>query len=174
MTAELEGVDWSAARPGPHFTPGKTRYPFYRRLGTTKGQSGQAENLIPTGIRSWTVQPVVSRYTDRATRPTHTHTHTHICIYISCGALAHHGSWPHSEVSRSHQRRNTTQSVALLRTSDRLVVETSTWQHTTLTTDKQPCLRRYSNPQSQQQRGRWDRPKWYIYREKLLKQVGKF
>jgi len=29
----------------------------------------RAENLVPTGIRSWTVQPVVSRYTDWATRP---------------------------------------------------------------------------------------------------------
>jgi len=64
----------------PHFTPGKTRYPYCRRLG------GRAENLVPTGIRSQTVQPVVSRYTDWATRPPHTHihthTHTHIYIYI--------------------------------------------------------------------------------------------
>ena len=29
-----------------------------------QGQSGRAENLFPTGIRSRTVQPVVSRYTD--------------------------------------------------------------------------------------------------------------
>jgi len=29
-----------------------------------QGQSGQAENLVPIGIRSRTVQPVVSRYTD--------------------------------------------------------------------------------------------------------------
>ena len=31
------------------------------------------------------------------------------------------------------------QSVGLLWTSDQLVAETSTWQHTTLTTDKYPC-----------------------------------
>jgi len=30
-------------------------------------------------------------------------------------------------------------SVGLLRTSDQLVAETSTWQHTTITTDKHPC-----------------------------------
>jgi len=48
----------------PQFTPGKTRYPFYRRLGGPQGRSGWAENLIPTGILSRTVQPVVSRYTD--------------------------------------------------------------------------------------------------------------
>jgi len=45
-------------------TPGKTRYPLYRKLGEPQGRSGRAENLVPTGIRSRTVQPVVSRYTD--------------------------------------------------------------------------------------------------------------
>jgi len=50
--------------------PGKIRYPFYRRLGELQGRSGRAENLVPIGIRSRTVQPVVSRYTDWATRPT--------------------------------------------------------------------------------------------------------
>jgi hypothetical protein len=34
---------------------------------------------------------------------------------------------------------NAPQSVGLLRTSDQLVAETSTWQHTTHTTDKRPC-----------------------------------
>jgi len=42
------------------------------------------------------------------------------------------------------------QSVGLLWTSDQLVAETCTWQHTTLTTDKRPCCRWDSNPQSQQ------------------------
>ena len=41
----------------PHFTPGKTRYPFYRRLGEPQGRSGRGKNLVPTGIRSRTVQP---------------------------------------------------------------------------------------------------------------------
>ena len=72
MTAALEGGDWSAARPGCILPPGKTGYPFYRRLGGPQGRSGRAENLVPTGIRSRTVQPVVSRYTDWATRPTAT------------------------------------------------------------------------------------------------------
>jgi len=35
-----------------------------------QGRSGRAENLVPTRIRSRTVQPVVSQYTDWATRPT--------------------------------------------------------------------------------------------------------
>ena len=37
MTAALEGGEWSAARPGRTLPPGKTRYPFYRRLGGPQG-----------------------------------------------------------------------------------------------------------------------------------------
>jgi len=70
MTAALEGDEWSAVSPGRTLPPGKTRYPFYRRLGGPQGRSGPAKNLVPTGIRSRTVQPVVSRYTNGATRPT--------------------------------------------------------------------------------------------------------
>ena len=40
----------------PHFTPGKSRYPFYRRMGRPQGRSGWAEILVPTGIRSRTVK----------------------------------------------------------------------------------------------------------------------
>ena len=58
MTAALEGGEWSAARPGRTLPLAKTRYPFYKRLGGPQGRSGRAENLVPTGIRSWTVQPV--------------------------------------------------------------------------------------------------------------------
>ena len=50
MTAALEGGEWSAARLGRTLPPGKTRYPFYRRLGGPQGRSGRAENLVPTGI----------------------------------------------------------------------------------------------------------------------------
>ena len=76
MTVALEGGEWSVARPRRTLPSGKTRYPFYRRLGGPQSRSGQAENLVPIGIRSRSVQPVVSHYTDWATRPTHTHTHT--------------------------------------------------------------------------------------------------
>ena len=67
MTAALEGVSgqqhapaaiYPRKRPGTHFT------------GSWVGRSGRAENLVPTGIRSRSVQPAVSRYTDWATRPT--------------------------------------------------------------------------------------------------------
>jgi len=71
MTAVLEGAEWSAARPSRTLPPGKTRYPFYRRLGGIQGWYGRAENLVPTGIRSRTVQHVVSRYTDWATEHTY-------------------------------------------------------------------------------------------------------
>jgi len=50
MTAALEGGEWSAARPGRTLLPGKTRYPFYRRLCGPQGRSGRVENLVPTGI----------------------------------------------------------------------------------------------------------------------------
>jgi len=69
MTAALEGGEWSAAHPGRTLPPGMTRYPFYRRLGEPEGRSGRAENLVPTGIRSRTVQSVACRYTDLATLP---------------------------------------------------------------------------------------------------------
>ena len=70
MTAALKGGEWSTAQPGQTLSPGKTRYPFYRRLGRPQGRFGRAENLVSTGIRTRTVQPAVSRYTDWATRPT--------------------------------------------------------------------------------------------------------
>jgi len=59
-----------SSTPRPHFTPEKSRYPLYSRLGGPQDRSGRAENLVLTGIRSRTVQPVVSRYTDWTTRPT--------------------------------------------------------------------------------------------------------
>jgi len=82
MTAALEGGEWLAALTGRTLAPGRSRYPFYRRLGGPQGRSGRAEILVLTGIWSRTVQPVVNRYTDWATRHTHRHTHTHTHIYI--------------------------------------------------------------------------------------------
>ena len=40
-----KGGEWSAARPGRTLTPGKTRYPFYRRVGGPQDRSGRAENI---------------------------------------------------------------------------------------------------------------------------------
>ena len=63
MTAALEGGEWSAARPGRTLPRGRPGTHF------TGGWSGMVENFVPTGIRSRTVQPVVSRFTDWATGP---------------------------------------------------------------------------------------------------------
>jgi len=50
------------------------------------------------------------------------------------------------------------QSVGLLWTNDQSVAETSTWQHTTLTTHKLPSPGWDSNPRSQQASGRRPTP----------------
>jgi hypothetical protein len=70
FTVALEGGEWLASCPCRTLLPGKTRYPFYSKLGESQGQSGRAENLAPPGFETRNVQPVVSRYTDWATRPT--------------------------------------------------------------------------------------------------------
>ena len=90
MTAVLEGGEWSAARPGRTLPPEKTRYPFYRRLGGPQGRSGRAETLVPIGIRSRTIQPVVNRYTDWATRPIYTLYILHIYIVLKHRLFGRH------------------------------------------------------------------------------------
>jgi hypothetical protein len=57
---------------------------------------------------------------------------------VSQGLLIH-------EVPRSHTKTQ----VGFLWTSDQPDTETTTWQHTTLSTDKHPCPMRNSNPQFQ-------------------------
>jgi hypothetical protein len=57
--------------PRPLFTPGKTRYLLYRRLGGPQGQSGQVWKISPPpGFDPRTIQPIASCYTNWATRPT--------------------------------------------------------------------------------------------------------
>ena len=64
MTVALEGGEWSAAHPGHTLPPGKDLVPILQEAGwAPKPVWMGAENLIPTGIRSRTAQPVVSRYT---------------------------------------------------------------------------------------------------------------
>jgi len=61
----------SASLPGSSLPPGKTRYPLHRRLGGRQGRSGQVRKITPPpGFDLRTVQPVASRYTDYAARPT--------------------------------------------------------------------------------------------------------
>ena len=68
MTAALEGGEWSVARPGrslPRERPGAHCTGGW--VGPRAGLDGR-KNVVPIGIRSRTVQHVVSRYTDWATR----------------------------------------------------------------------------------------------------------
>ena len=57
--------------PRPLFAPGKESVPLYRRMGGPQGRSGQVRKISPPpGFDDRTVQPVASRYSDYATRPT--------------------------------------------------------------------------------------------------------
>jgi hypothetical protein len=67
----LEGGKGSASFLGPSLPLGKTRYPLYRKLGGPQGWSGQVQKISPPpGFDPQIVQPVASRYTNYATRPT--------------------------------------------------------------------------------------------------------
>ena len=52
--------------------PGQAQCPLYRRLDWPQGRSGQVRKISPRpGFDPRTAQPVASRYTDYATRPTY-------------------------------------------------------------------------------------------------------
>ena len=78
-----------SSTPRPHFTPGKDPVPIVQEAGWPQGRFGRAENLVPTGIRSRTIQPVVSRYTDWATGSTYcivtSDMFRHWCGYLQGG-----------------------------------------------------------------------------------------
>ena len=67
------GGGWSAQHTGC-FTPGKeTRYLLCRRLGGPRCWSGWVRKISPPpGFDLWTVQPIVSRYTNYAILATQT------------------------------------------------------------------------------------------------------
>ena len=51
----------------PGLSPGKTRYPLYRRLGGPQGRYGRVRKFSPPpGLDPRTAKPVASRYTDWA------------------------------------------------------------------------------------------------------------
>jgi hypothetical protein len=57
-------MGWLAPRLG-RFTPGKTWYPLYKKLGGPLGRSGRVRKISPVpGFDPRTVQPVASRYTE--------------------------------------------------------------------------------------------------------------
>jgi len=57
MTAALEGVS-GQQHALAHFTPGKDPVPILQEAGWAPGLIWRVENLISTGIRSRTLQPV--------------------------------------------------------------------------------------------------------------------
>ena len=72
LTPELDGVGGQRHAPAA-LSPGKTRYPLYRRLGEPQGRSGWMRKISPPpGFGPWTAQPVASRYTDWAIPAAHT------------------------------------------------------------------------------------------------------
>ena len=81
---------------------------------------------------------------------------TCFCLFV-IGATAPQWAMA-SSFTRFVNHKDAPQSVGLLWTSDQLVAETSTWQHTSLTIDIHPCHRWDSNPQSHQASGRRPTP----------------
>ena len=67
LTSALDRGGWSTPRPAS-FTPGKeTQHQLYKRLGGPRGRSGLVRKIrLPRGFDPRNVQPVASRYTDRA------------------------------------------------------------------------------------------------------------
>jgi hypothetical protein len=81
-----------------------------------------------------------------------------LLFFLGATAPSGPGSPHYRGFTITHLDTHTSRSVGLLWTSDRPVAETSTWQHTTLTRDRHPCLRGDLNPQSQQANGRRPTP----------------
>jgi len=94
MTAALEGGEWSVARPGRTLPTVKTLYPFYRSLGGPQSRSGRVENLVPTGIPSRIVQPVVSHFTEWDTT-----------LFIDTNW--NQGTWAGEHVARMDEQKST-------------------------------------------------------------------
>ena len=64
--------------------PGKTRFPLYRRLCGPQGRSGHERKVSPPPVFDpRTVQPVASRYTSYATRPTLALLGDHHILHVS-------------------------------------------------------------------------------------------
>jgi hypothetical protein len=65
----LEVGEGSASRPGRSLSPGKIRYPLYRRLVGPQGRSGQVRKISPPPeFDPRTVQILAGRFTNYATR----------------------------------------------------------------------------------------------------------
>ena len=81
-----------------------------------------------------------------------------LLLFFPHGVAPQSGSGFSNSGSFHITHNDTPQSVGLLWTSDQPVPETSTWQQTTITTERYTWPRRDSNPQSQQASGRRSTP----------------
>ena len=71
--------------PRPLFTSGKNPVPIVQEAGWATGPVWTgAENLVPSGFDPRTVQPVASRYTVYATRPTAAYMFIRYSLYLAC------------------------------------------------------------------------------------------
>ena len=107
MTTALEGGEGSASRPGHFLPPGKTRYPFYRRLGGPQGRTGHVRKISPPpGFDPRTVQPVAqSLY--RLSYPAHPLWYIilkiYVCIAVSTKQILFVPSIPATSFGRTGQ-----------------------------------------------------------------------
>jgi len=72
-----------SSTPRPHFTSGKDRYPFYRRLGGPQGRSGRAGNLVPTGIYFFSIPDRPARRQSLYWLSYPAHTYTVSCVLMN-------------------------------------------------------------------------------------------
>ena len=79
--------------PRPLFTPGKTLYPLYRRLGRPQGQSGQVRKISPpTGIQS-PDRPARSQSLYRIRYPAHIYAGSPLNFNLRNKWWARSGKW---------------------------------------------------------------------------------
>jgi hypothetical protein len=93
--------------PRPLFTPGKDPVPIVLEVGWAPGPVWTgAENLTHTGILFRTVQPVASRYTDCATRPTLKVYSTAIWRYYSISDISSEATYLYTHGNDSRSEKN--------------------------------------------------------------------
>jgi hypothetical protein len=121
--------------PRPPVPPGKTRYPLYRRLGGPQVQSGRAENFVPTGIRSRTVQPLIKSLYRLSYRPININYHFIIQFsitgrcYFAYRKVA--GIWPPVMLLlRVSERRRTTECEVHFECRNKSAECSVMWHHT--------------------------------------------
>jgi hypothetical protein len=100
---------WSAPRTG-RYTPGKTRYQLYRRLGGPSGRAGRVQKISPPlGFDPWTVQPVASRVASLITLTCE--------IFKPCGTRSHVIGRVGLEVWKLREPLTPSHTITLQRTS---------------------------------------------------------